>query len=74
VDPIEFLRGGPKRLSATRLAFLLWVVGVLIVWMADSFRQGQLAPIDSSIVTLIGILMGGKALQRFGEKRVGEKL
>ena len=64
----EFLQGGDQGLSATRLAFLLWVVGVLVVWMADSISQGQLARIDYSVVSLIGILMGGKALQRFGEK------
>jgi len=65
---LEFLQGGHKGFSATRLAFLLWAVGVLVVWMADSISQGQLAPIDYSIVTMIGILMGGKTLQRFGEK------
>lgn len=64
----EFLQEGLKGFSATRLAFLLWVIGVLVVWMADSFNQGQLAPIDPTIVALIGILMGGKTLQRFGEK------
>jgi hypothetical protein len=68
MNALEFLRDGLKGFSATRLAFLLWVVGVLVVWVADSLNQGTLAAIDPTIVALIGILMGGKTLQRFGEK------
>jgi hypothetical protein len=68
MSALEFLRDGMKGFSSTRLAFLLWVVGVLVVWMADSINQGRLAAIDPSVVALIGILMGGKTLQSFSEK------
>jgi hypothetical protein len=65
---LEFLQENNGGFSATRLALLLWVVGVLVVWIIDSLKSGTLAPIDSSIATVIGILMTGKVVQKFGEK------
>jgi hypothetical protein len=55
-------------LSATRLAFLLWAVGVLGMWIYSSIQQGKLAAIDGTVVTVLGILMTGKTVQRFGEQ------
>ena len=63
----EFFQDNSGGLSATRLGFLLWVVGVLAVWMYASYVKKALQPIDSSVVTVIGILMTGKTVQRFGE-------
>jgi hypothetical protein len=65
---LEFLQEDNGGFSATRLGFLLWVVGVLIVWMITSLKSMTLAPIDSSVATVIGILMTGKVVQKFGEK------
>jgi len=39
---LEFVEEDNGGLSATRLAFLLWTIGVLIVWIIDSLRQGTL--------------------------------
>jgi len=64
--PIQFIQDGYGAFSATRLAFLLWVVGVLAVWIYLSIvRAESLLHIDSSVVTLIGILMTGKVVQSF---------
>lgn len=54
--------------SSTRLAFLLWVVGALAVWMHASWKTAEIAALPESIVTILGVLMTGKAVQRFGEK------
>jgi hypothetical protein len=68
MNPAEFLQEDNGGLSSTRLAFLLWVVGVLVVWIVGSLKAGELQSIDNSIITILGILMGGKVVQKFGEK------
>lgn len=65
---LEFLQENNGGFSATRLGFLLWVIGVLVVWIMNSLKSGTLAPIDSSVTAVIGILMTGKVVQKFGEK------
>lgn len=67
----EFLedKGGDHKLSATRLAMLLWALSVLAVWMYASVQAKALASIPQSVVTILGIVLGGKAIQRFGENQ-----
>jgi hypothetical protein len=64
----EFLQEDNGGFSATRLAFLLWVVGVLVVWIIDSISSKTLERIDPSVTAILGILMTGKVVQKFGEK------
>jgi len=64
----SFLEDNSGGFSATRLAFLLWAMGVLAIWIYTSIANKCLADINSSVVTVIGILMTGKTVQRFGEK------
>jgi hypothetical protein len=64
---LEFLEDGTGALSATRLGFLLWVLGVLGVWAVDSVLTQKVQGIDNSIITIIGILMSGKVVQSFSE-------
>jgi hypothetical protein len=64
----SFFEDNNGGLSATRLAFLLWAVGVLAVWIYSSIKNATLQPVDNSITTILGILMTGKVVQRFGEK------
>jgi hypothetical protein len=63
----QFFQDGTGAYSATRLGFLLWVFGVLVVWIYDSIRCARLVPIDNSVVVIIGILMSGKVVQNFSE-------
>lgn len=67
---MEFFQEDNGGFSATRLGFLLWVVGALVVWIITSLTSEprQLAKVDSSVVTVIGILMTGKVAQKYGEK------
>ncbi|MEN8183703.1 MAG: hypothetical protein ABFS46_14335 [Myxococcota bacterium] len=55
------------KLSASRLLLLTWGIGVLLVWTVGSSTAGELLPIPESVVTVLGILVGGKTVQRFGE-------
>lgn len=64
---LEFLQDGTGAFSATRLGFLLWVIGVLLAWMINSIITQKLQGLDASIITIIGILMSGKVVQSFSE-------
>jgi hypothetical protein len=67
--PLGFIMDkGTDEYSATRLAFLVWVLGVFLVWVLASVRTSSLQAIPESVLTLVGILAGGKAVQRFGER------
>lgn len=63
----SFLEDNSGGFSATRLAFLLWALGVLAVWIYSSIKNNSLQAIDGSVTTILGILMTGKVVQRFGE-------
>ncbi len=54
--------------SATRLALLLWVVGVFVVWAYASISTMELQAVPDSVVTILGLLVGGKVVQRYGER------
>lgn len=67
----QFLEDPDGKSSATRLAFLLWAIGVLVVWVVTSVTSTpmQLAKIDNSVITLLAILMTGKVVQMFPEQQ-----
>lgn len=64
----EFFQEDNGHLSSTRLAFLFWTIGVLVVWSISSLRGTGLAELPESIEIIIGLLMSGKVVQKFGEK------
>ncbi|RMF58914.1 MAG: hypothetical protein D6748_07535 [Calditrichaeota bacterium] len=64
----EFLQEKNGNFSSTRLAFLLWVLGTLFVWIFISIKNLTLQPLPESVIIIIGILMTGKVTQKFGEK------
>lgn len=69
MDLSEFVKEKvTNKLSASRLLLLLWGIGVLIIWAITSLKTGVLATIPDSVVTVLGIVVGGKTVQRFGEK------
>ncbi len=61
----QFFQDGTGAYSATRLAFLLWAVGVLAIWIFESINKSALQPVDSTVTTILGILMTGKVVQSF---------
>ncbi len=63
----QFFQDDNDRFSATRLAFLSWIFGVLIIWGVGSFHDKKMQDIPSSIQVLIGVLMTGKVVQKFSE-------
>uniref|UniRef100_Q3AP51 Uncharacterized protein n=1 Tax=Chlorobium chlorochromatii (strain CaD3) TaxID=340177 RepID=Q3AP51_CHLCH len=78
----QFLQDGSGVFSSTRLAFLLWVVGTLVVWifgcievinahatldMAGKIKAIQFPVIPENVMLIIGALMTGKVWQSFSE-------
>ncbi|MBW4483790.1 MAG: hypothetical protein KME14_14710 [Tildeniella torsiva UHER 1998/13D] len=63
----QFFQEDNGQYSATRLAFLAWIFGILIVWGSGSFHDKKMQEIPSSIQILIGVLMTGKVAQKISE-------
>lgn len=63
----EFFQENNGNFSATRLAFLLWSLGVFVVWSIVSIRVQALQTPPPEVMEIIGILMTGKVVQKFGE-------
>jgi len=61
--------GDDKKPSAMRTALLFWAVGVFAAWAAASYNAAKLVDIPQTVVTVLGLLTGGKAVQRFGETK-----
>jgi hypothetical protein len=64
-----FLDKGTGDLSATRLVLFIWATGVLVVWAVVSIVAKDIQTIPESVITVLGLALGGKAVQRFGEIR-----
>jgi len=69
---IGFLQEKEGVLSSTRLAFILWVAAVLIVWVVVSVKALALQAIPESVIIVIFTLMTGKVIQKFGEGKNGK--
>ena len=67
----QFLQEDNGNFSATRLAMLSWVVGVLASWAYLSISLRKMQDIPQSVVTIIGILVTGKVAQKFSEEKPG---
>lgn len=65
----EFFQDPNGSLSSTRLAFLLWSIGVLAAWLYVSIKVAALQPLDESIIMIMGVFMTGKVAQRFTESK-----
>ncbi|MEM8643109.1 MAG: hypothetical protein AAGG51_30475 [Cyanobacteria bacterium P01_G01_bin.54] len=69
----QFFQDGNEQFSATRLAFLVWIFGTLIVWSAGSLQAKEMQDIPDSVTVLVGILMTGKVAQRVNEASGSDK-
>ena len=67
-DLKQFVKEDNGKFSATRLSFVAWSLVILVMWAFVSFQRQELVVIDNSIVSILGVLMSGKVVQRFGEK------
>lgn len=64
---LEFVKDGDGALSSTRLAFIMTMISFLSMWILQSTNEKKVAPIDNSVIYLIGVLMMGKVAQSVSE-------
>lgn len=57
----------PGVASSMRILLTLGILDVLTVWTVASCRAGKPVALDWSVVSLIGLLVGGKVTQHFSE-------
>ena len=63
----SFIREESGKLSSSRLLLMVWGGGVFLIWAIASLMQQSLQSIPESVITVIGICVGAKTVQRFGE-------
>lgn len=63
----QFFQDGNGKYSATRLALVMWSVGVLVAWLYKTFAiaSSTLPAVDSSIIAILGLFISGKVVQSF---------
>ncbi|MFH1861043.1 MAG: hypothetical protein ABH870_08575 [bacterium] len=70
---LQFLQDEKGILSSTRLAFLIWAIGMFVVWAIVSIYNHKLMEIDNNMMFILLSLMTGKVVQKFGESKEGKK-
>jgi hypothetical protein len=63
----QFFQDDTGALSAMRLMFITWGLGVLILWTILSVMARQMLPIPAGVVEILGMCVGGKVIQAFSE-------
>lgn len=61
---LKIIEENSGELSTMRSITLIWFVGTLLTWIVLSIYNVQLMPIPESILALLGVLIGGKVVQR----------
>jgi len=57
--------------SSTRVVMLLWLTLVCIAWAFVAYKTTGIPDIPPGVLTLSGMLLSAKVVQRFGEKPTG---
>ncbi|NJN31334.1 MAG: hypothetical protein HC824_13595 [Synechococcales cyanobacterium RM1_1_8] len=63
----SFIREENGKLSSSRLLLMVWGGGVFVIWAISSLMSQSLQAIPDSVITIVGICVGAKTVQRFGE-------
>ncbi len=66
-DLSQFVSEKNGKLSGMRLALFIYLVPVIAAWAFISFSKKELQPLDSSLITGLGLLIGGKTVSRYAE-------
>ncbi|MFH1096908.1 MAG: hypothetical protein V1749_05370 [Candidatus Desantisbacteria bacterium] len=71
---LQFLQDEKGIFSSTRLAFLIWAIGMFVVWTIKTIYAGvnskgqfYLVDVPETAVWVLGALMAGKVVQKFRE-------
>lgn len=62
-----FIKEKDGKPSSSRLLILTWGLGTFLVWAFSSIKGEALQAVPDSVITILGVLIAGKTIQRFGE-------
>jgi hypothetical protein len=57
---LQFFQDDTGAFSATRLAFLLWSIGVFLIWIYVCVSSASLVAMPQTVVEMTLVFMGGK--------------
>ncbi len=63
----QFFEDTDGKFSATRLVLITWAIGTFVIWSYISIQTATLADLPNSVVQILGIVLTGKVIQKFGE-------
>jgi len=66
---MEFLKDSFGQSSSLRLVYVGWAAVVGIGWLISTIKTGQIQPLPEGTWEVMGVLTGGKAIQKFAEER-----
>ena len=55
-------------ISTVRIINLIWALSLTFVWVYIALNTGTIPEIPQNVLAITGMLIGGKVIQRFGEK------
>lgn len=54
-------------LSSCRVVMLVWTMALFGTWVTVAYKTKSLPDVPTGVLTLTGMILGGKVVQRFGE-------
>jgi len=64
----EFFQETSGCFSSARLIYIVWALGLFVTWALVSVKTGTMPELPESTIVILGLVAGGKVVQRFGEK------
>lgn len=74
METSNFLKDKTGKFSAMRLALFVYLVPVIATWAFICLSKKELLPLDNSLITGLGLFLGGKSIQHFSEAKDLSKL
>lgn len=65
---LEFVQDKSGKLSTSRLSFLLWSTGALIIWIYLTYHNRAMADVPEGVRWILGLLIGNRVGQKYLDK------
>lgn len=65
---LELIQDKTGKLSTSRLSFLLWSTGALIIWLYLTYHNRSMADVPEGVRWILGILVSNRVGQKYLDK------
>jgi hypothetical protein len=72
-ESVEFVQEVCGKKCPVRLVYLIWGIGIFLVWSFLSIKHSKFEPIDDSVIMFFGLAVTGKVIQKPFEDKIAEK-